>query len=143
MLTGMSTLHAQTLVCNENCERNAVQAYLNSLTSHDASAVPLAANVQRIENGAVTAVSADQLRQDLNHSIKYDVIIDLRDETLIGTAGNYVAIYSLDVGKIGNGQIATSRIFERFQIKNGLITQIEAGIVILPGKYAAPTWPTN
>jgi len=116
-----------------NDARRAADAYLDSLVSHDASGVPFAADVLRVENGLVTGRSGDEIRNDLNTSVKYKIITGLRDRTYAegeptadGTVTENVD-YRLDVG-VGTATLLTVRVRERFDVRCGQITYINATI---------------
>jgi hypothetical protein len=113
--------------------RDAADAYLDSLVSHDAADVPFAPDVLRVENGLVTGRSADEIRNDLNTSIKYKIITGLRDRTYTesgpaadGTVTENVD-YRLDVGVL-KATLLTVRVRERFDVRCGQITYINATI---------------
>jgi len=116
-----------------NDARRAADAYLDSLVSHDASGVPFAPDVLRVENGLVTGRSGDEIRNDLNTSVKYKIITGLRDRTYAegeptadGTVTENVD-YRLDVG-VGTATLLTVRVRERFDVRCGQITYINATI---------------
>jgi len=116
-----------------NDARHAADAYLDALVSHDASAVPFAPDVLRVENGLVTGRSGDEIRNDLNTSVKYKIITGLRDRTYTesepstdGTVTENVD-YRLDVG-IAGATLLTVRVRERFDVRCGQITYINATI---------------
>jgi len=127
-------LHNATAPCSAgNDARGAADAYLDSLVSHDASAVPFAPDVLRVENGLVTGRSGDEIRNDLNTSVKYKIITGLRDRkyaegepTADGTVTENVD-YRLDVG-VGTATLLTVRVRERFDVRCGQITYINATI---------------
>lgn len=125
---------AETAACGTgNDARGAADAYLDALVSHDASAVPFAPGVQRVENGLVTGRSGDEIRKDLNTSVKYKIITGLRDRAYTetgpsadGTVTENVD-YRLDVGVAG-ATLLTVRVRERFDVQCGQITYINATI---------------
>jgi hypothetical protein len=53
---------------------SAAQAYIDSLTTHQADAVPLAPDCTRIEVGLKTGFSADHLRRSLSRGPQYRII---------------------------------------------------------------------
>jgi hypothetical protein len=130
-------------ICHSVCEVAAVQSYIDALLSHNAQNVPLADNAQRVENGKITGTSGDDIRQGLENDLRFRVIFAIRDEQIIVEGDEVVVIYSLDTGKIGNTgkQLATGRVFERFRVVNGLISEIEAEFRTLPGHAPPPVWP--
>jgi hypothetical protein len=116
-----------------NDARHAADSYLDALVSHDASAVPFAPDVLRVENGLVTGRSGDEIRDDLTTSAKYKIITGLRDRkysegepSADGTVTENVD-YRLDVGVLG-ATLLTVRVRERFDVRCGQITYINANI---------------
>jgi hypothetical protein len=132
--TVRSAVTAESPACSTgNDARGAANAYLDALVSHDASAVPFATDVLRVENGLVTGRSADEIRKDLNTSVKYKIITGLRDKQYTdgrpsadGTVTVNVA-YRLDVGA-HNTTLLTVQVRERFDVRCGQITYINATI---------------
>ncbi len=119
--------------CPASDARAAADSYLASLTSHDASAVPFAPQVLRIENGLVTGRSADEIRQDLNTSWKYRIIAGLRDRVYTegsvaadGTTGIDVH-YVLDIGG-PSFTLLSAGVQEHFDVRCEQITFIKATI---------------
>jgi hypothetical protein len=129
--------------CDEACTLAAAQSYLDALVSHNAQQVPFADNVQRVENGKVTGSGAESMRADLENGLRFKVIFNLRDEQIMVDGDEVFAVYSLDTGKLGNTgrQLATARVFERFRVVDGLITEIEASFHIQAGHVPPPVWP--
>lgn len=132
--TASSSLQAGAAAsCATGDPRAAADSYLAALTSHDASAVPLAPNVLRVEDGLVTGRSADEIRNDLNTSVKYRIIVGLRDRSYTqspaaadGTVTEYVD-YLLDVGT-PPVTLLTVHVHERFDVQCGQISYINATI---------------
>jgi hypothetical protein len=119
--------------CQDNDARAAADAYLDALVSHDASGVPFAPDVRRVENGLVTGRSADEIRKDLDTSLKYKIITALRDRSYRqdapapdGTVSLHVN-YLLDVG-FPKFNLLTAKVAERFDVRCGQLTYIEATI---------------
>jgi hypothetical protein len=119
--------------CQANDPRAAADAYLAALLSHDASAVPFADGVRRVENGLVTGRSAAEIRRDLNTSIKYKIIRGLHDRVYSqdapapdGTVSLHVN-YVLDIGA-PDFTLLKTKVAERFDVKCGQLTYIEATI---------------
>jgi hypothetical protein len=129
--------------CDEACTLAAAQSYLDALVSHNAQQVPFADNVQRVENGKITGSGAESMRADLENGLRFKVIFNLRDEQIMVDGDEVFAVYSLDTGKLGNTgrQLATARVFERFRVVDGLITEIEASFHIQAGQVPPPMWP--
>ncbi len=129
--------------CDDTCTIAAAQSYLDALVSHNAQQVQFADNVQRVENGKITGSGADSMRSDLEKGFRFKIIFNLRDEQIMVDGDEVFALYSLDTGKIGNTgrQLATARVFERFRVVNGLITEIEASFHAKAGEVPPPVWP--
>jgi len=101
----------------------AARAYVASLVSHDASEVPLADEVWRIENGRNTADSADALRSSLESKIMHTVqAID--DERWFAGGDGAAVSYTLRA-RVGDAD-AFMRIAERFRVVEGRLVEIEA-----------------
>lgn len=135
VLAAVPTATAADPPCDRACEIAAVDAYLDAIVSHDASAVPFAPNARRIENSMVTGRSGEGLRRDLDRSPKYRIIEAIRDKRFV-VEGDQVVVYFLidTAGYPGGPQILTSQVAERFRLADGQITEIEAIISIVPGK---------
>jgi hypothetical protein len=126
--------------CNDACKIAAADAYLDALISHDASRIPLAPQVRRIENNRLNADGDVALRKDLETSAKYRVIRGLRDMQKYVAGDDVFVIYTVDAGVAGLGQLASGRTFERFRVVNGLITQIEIVVYTSVGRVQQPSW---
>jgi hypothetical protein len=135
-LTPLSALAA----CDDACKLAAVNQYLDALITHRADDVPLTPDVRRIENNRLNAVGADALRRDLNTSSKYKVIRGLRDKRYYIAGDEVFVIYTVDAGLGALGQVASGRTFERFQIADGLIRQIEVVVYTSAGRVQQPAW---
>ncbi len=113
--------------CPAGSPRAAADSYLDALVTHDASAVPLAANARRIEDGLVTGTSGPGIRTDLDTSPKFWIVADLRDRTYVTTRTTTDVHYLLDVG-YGSFRLLTVRVQERFVLSCGAIDFIDAVI---------------
>ena len=101
----------------------AAKTYLDALLSHDGSAVPLATDVWRIENGKLTADGADALRKSLASEIMHT--IQRIDEASWFAAGDCAAVfYTLHARS--EGRNLAMRIAERFRVVEGRLVEIEA-----------------
>lgn len=127
--------------CDDTCKVQAAQSYIDALQSHDASNIPLAPHVRRIENNKVNADGATALRQSLNKGVQYRLIRGIRDLSWHVAANDVFALYTVDAG-LSTGTLASGRTFERFRIENGLITQIEVVVYTSLGKAPVPEWPS-
>lgn len=121
------------VTCRTDGSRAAADAYLDALVSHDATAVPFATDVLRVENGLVTGRTGEEIRNDLNTSWKYKIIVGLRDRTYTETPptdNGTVTVnvdYLLDIG-FHSTTLLTVRVKERFDVQCGQITYINANI---------------
>lgn len=78
-LTALLSMPSLAWSCDDPCKVQAAQSYIDALQSHDASSVPLADHVRRLENNKVNADGADALRQSLNKGAQYRLIRGIRD----------------------------------------------------------------
>jgi hypothetical protein len=101
----------------------AANAYVAALVSHDGSAVPLAEEVWRIENGKVTADGADALRKSLESEIMH--MIQGIDDASWFAAGDSAAVFYTLHARAGE-QDMYMRIAERFRVVDGRLVEIEA-----------------
>jgi hypothetical protein len=136
-LLGMTKL---AWACDDACKLKAAQSYIEALQSHDASNVPLADHVRRLENNKVNADGADALRQSLNKGAQYRLIRGIRDLSWYVAGNDVFATYTVDAG-LSTGTLASGRTFERFRVENGWITQIEIVVYTSLGKAPSPEWP--
>ena len=102
---------------------SAAQAYLASLVSHDASAVPTAEKVWRIENGRNTADTADVLRTSLESDVM-KTVQGIEDERWFAEGDGAAVFYTLRARAAGSDTFL--RIAERFRVVDGLLVEIEA-----------------
>jgi len=101
----------------------AARAYLDALVSHDAAGLPLADDVRRMENGQMTGSGP----VDLRASLESDVMLSVQatsDEHWLLAGDSAVVFYSL-LAKFGDDTMLV-RIAERFRVRAGEITEIEA-----------------
>jgi hypothetical protein len=139
-LVGLLNMPTLAWSCDDACKVKAAQSYIDALQSHDATNVPLADHVRRLENNKVNADGADALRQSLNKGAQYRLIRGIRDLSWYVAGADVFAIYTVDAG-LSTGTLASGRTFERFRVENGLITQIEIVVYTSLGKVPAPEWP--
>jgi hypothetical protein len=128
---GAATAATPAAPCPADAARPAADAYLDALTSHDASAVPFAPNVLRREDGLVTGRSADEIRQDLNTSWKYKIISGLRSRSYAQSGPTSDGTTTVNVQYLlDNGTPAvtllTVHVQERFDVRCGQILYINA-----------------
>jgi hypothetical protein len=101
----------------------AASAYVDALVSHDGSAVPLADDVWRIENGRITANGADALRKSLASEVMQT--IQGIDEASWFAAGDSAAVFYTLRARAGDKEMFM-RIAERFRVVDGRLVEIEA-----------------
>ncbi len=102
---------------------DAAKAYIASLVSHDGSAVPLADEVWRVENGRLTADGSDALRVSLASEIMHTVQ-EITDERWFAGGDGAAVFYTLRA-RAGDDDMFV-RIAERFRVVDGVIAEIEA-----------------
>src|SRR5438270_2057244 len=110
----------------------AARAYIDALVSHDASAVPLADDAYRIEDGVLTGVSGPEIRWDLDNGQQYRVISGVRDLTFTVAGDQVTSHYLLDTSLAG-AELATADITEYFGVPDGTIHRIVAVVTVSPG----------
>ncbi len=101
----------------------AARAYLAALVSHDASAVPLAPDVWRIENGKNTGDGADGLRGSLESEVM-QTVQGIEGERWFA-AGDAAAVFYTLRARAGERDMFV-RIAERFRVVDGRLVEIEA-----------------
>ncbi len=106
----------------------AAQAYIDALVSHDADAVPFAADCTRVEVGIKTGFSGNHLRRSLNGGPQYRVIAATTapEYTIVGDEVR--AVYNLMTKTAIAGRRVAVRIDETFVIPaaDGTIHHIRA-----------------
>lgn len=107
----------------------AAQAYIDALTTHDGTSVPLAPRCTRIEQGIKTGFSGNHLRRSLTRGPQYRVIsaTTTPEYTIIGdeVRARYLVLTKFSVA----GRRAAARVDETFRIpSDGLIHHIRADI---------------
>ena len=110
----------------------AATRYLVALVSHDATDVPAAADVWRVENGQVTADGGDELRRALESDIMQTVQA-ISDERWFVAGADAAVFYDLRA-RFGDGpdDEMTVRVAERFRVLGGEIVEIEAVFAPVP-----------
>jgi hypothetical protein len=128
--------------CNNNsseCMISAATTYIDALVSHKATqlALVLAPNVVRTEEGTNTGTGAAAIITSVSLPTPDESIIDARNIRWFVDKPDHeaIAFYLLDVGAEPSPLLpfvrptvatGTVHLSERFQVKNGLISQIEA-----------------
>jgi hypothetical protein len=118
--------------------------YLDALLSHDARQVRLATSARRTENGGDTGDGAAAIRKSLSPPTPDEVNTGIRDTRWFTTGDQAIAFYLLDTSTLPPSPLhtTTTHIVERFRIRHGLITEIEAIFWIDPGPTKAGSgWP--
>jgi hypothetical protein len=108
----------------------ACQAYLDALVRHDASAVPLAADCWRVENGADTGSSGEAIAKGLESPIM-QTVAGIDDVRWYVDGAAAAAFFTLRV-QAGERR-ATCRIAERFRVRDGDLIEIESVV-------SSPEW---
>lgn len=110
----------------------AARRYVEALVSHEATDVPAAADVWRVENGQVTADGGDDLRRSLESEIMHAVRA-ITDERWFVDGPDAAVFYDLRA-RVGDGpdDEMTVRIAERFRVVGGEIVEIEAVFAPVP-----------
>ena len=101
----------------------ACQAYLDALVSHDASAVPLAADCWRVENGADTGASRDAIVKGLESPVM-KMVAGIDDLRWYVDGDDAAVLFTLRV-QAGERR-ATCCIAERFRVRDGELIEIES-----------------
>jgi limonene-1,2-epoxide hydrolase len=101
----------------------ACQAYLDALVSHDASAVPLAEDCWRVENGADTGSSGEAIVKGLESPIM-QTVAGVEDVRWYVDGDDAATLFTLRV-QAGERR-ATCRIAERFRVRDGELIEIES-----------------
>lgn len=102
---------------------SAVRAYLDALVSHDASAVSLADDVRRVENGIVNGEGSRHLRTELESDIM-QMVQGISDERWVIAGDSAAVFYNLSAGS--PGKVMPVMIAERFRTDRGALLEIEA-----------------
>jgi hypothetical protein len=121
------------------CQISTAGAYLNSFITHDGSAIPLAPDAWRLENGGNTGDSGDAIRSGVESPVMH-VIVGVDDVRWFVEGDQAVAYYTLyadGTGAIGppsapSELLTPAFVVERFRIQDGLIKEIEAVFWIDP-----------
>jgi hypothetical protein len=141
--------------CNNNSEQcmiSTATTYLDALVSHDATNIRLAPDARRTEEGFDTGDGAAAIKQSVSLPTFDESIIDMRDVRWFVDKPDHeaIAFYILDVGAIPNPLLpfvrpttatGTVHLSERFQVQNGLITQIEVIFSVSTTPNEGSGWP--
>jgi hypothetical protein len=142
MVIGTTPTAAGVTYCTDSsraCVISAATSYLDALVSHNSSQVRLAPTAIRTENGYDTGDSGPQIANDLATNPQYLIVHDIRDVRWFVDGDQAIAMYLLDAAVPDLGtHFATTHLAERFQVENGLITQIEAIDCTHPGLTPEP-----
>lgn len=109
------------------------RAYIDSLLSHDSSAVKFAPGARRVENGVTTGFSGPRLSKALNKAFYYRSILAIRDIELTESGDTVHARFLIDAGLRGR-RLVTVRVEERFLVPDGTIHFIRARLRIARGR---------
>jgi hypothetical protein len=108
-------------------------AYLHALVSHDGSAVPLAPQAWRVENGRGSGDSGPEISAALALEIM-NVITAVRDLEWFVEDDTAIVFYTIDVdlSRLPNApagaETTAKRLGERFRVHDGMVAEIEAVI---------------
>jgi hypothetical protein len=112
-------------------------AYLGALVSHDAAAVPLAADAWRVENGHNSGDSGPAIAHALGADVM-QVVTGVRELDWTVEDDTAIVFYTLDVdlarlpradAATAPAQTSAKRLGERFRVHHGLLAEIE---VVIP-----------
>lgn len=147
------------LPCHDNsegCMISAANTYIDTLVSHNATqlALVLAPNVIRTEEGQNTGTGAAAIIQSVSLPTPDESIIDARNIRWFVDQPDHevIAFYLLDVGAEPSPLVpfvrptvatGTVHLSERFQVENGLITQIEAIFYVSATPNEGSGWVCN
>jgi hypothetical protein len=107
----------------------AAQAYIDALTSHDASAVPFAHDCVRIEVGLRTGFSENHLRRSLNRGLQYRTIATTTAPEFTVQGERVRAKYDVISKPSIAGRRVGARVDETFLFTaDGKIRHIRAGL---------------
>jgi hypothetical protein len=102
--------------CDRSCLRGTVDTYLDALVKHDATLLPLAANVRFTEDHEELPLNAGQWQSiERLGAFRQDVL-----DPVSGNAGTHVLAY-----EIGNPVLIATRL----KVANGQVTEIESTVV--------------
>ena len=101
----------------------ACRAYLAALVSHEASAVPLAADAWRVENGADTGATGAAIATSLESPVM-KAVAGIEDVSWFAEHDQAASFYTLRV-QAGERR-GSCRIAERFRVRDGELIEIEA-----------------
>lgn len=99
-------------------------SYLAAIVSHDGSKIMAAPGVWRLENGNNTAESADELKESMGNHWFRDYVEGMRDIRWFVAGDNAISYYVLNIKNVET--IPSVLLNERFQVSDGLVTEIEA-----------------
>ena len=142
------------------CLRSVASLYLEALTTHDGSRLPLAPTVRRTENALTNASGEHEVRESFERT---RMVKAVRDPRFIvdAASGNVVVYFMIDVDlqeadakdtttKAGDSEYKvavtvpagtyTVHEAERFRVVKGYITEIDIIAHVEPGKGAGNGW---
>lgn len=108
----------------------AARSYIAAVASHDADAVPFAADCTRVENGVKTGFSGNHLRRSLNRGLQYRVIAATEISELTANGDEVHAVFDVITKAAVAGRRVVARVDETFLIpvSDGRIHHIRASI---------------
>jgi hypothetical protein len=126
---------------SRECVVAAATAYLDGIVAHNSDNIPLAETAQRWENGINTANNAEKLRYSINNDLGIKLVRGLRELRWVVEGNQAVGFFVMD----SVFPMTSTHIIERFQVENGLITEVEnifcasANRTPEPSKIPSPT----
>ncbi|AYJ47791.1 hypothetical protein [Rhodococcus sp. P1Y] len=109
------------------------RAYIDSLLSHDSSAVKFASGARRVENGVTTGFSGPRLSKALNNAFYYRTILAIRNVEFSESGDTVHARFLIDAGVRGK-RLVTVGVEENFLIPDGTIHFIRATLRLRSGR---------
>ncbi len=123
-------LESAIVTTPEDSPRQAIaRAYIDSLLSHDPSAVKFAPHARRVENGLTTGFSGPGLIKALGNAFYYRAIIGIRNIELTESGDTVHSTFLIDAGVRGR-RMVTVAVEESFLIPDGTIHHIRAKLRI-------------
>ncbi len=136
-----------------DCMITAAKAYLDAITTHDASKVPFAPNVRRTELGRVTGEGETNIREhtklqpDMAGHGNTRYFVDEKTHnvvayTLLRIPGTKADANRKSLADRLTPQPSTVHLAERFKVEKGLIVEIEALFTVENGTMdGTSNWP--
>lgn len=111
----LGTANAQA-GCDRACLKGMMDAYMEALARHDATLLPLAANVRFTENGAEMPIGTGGLWVTFNRTLSY------RHDTIEPATGGIASFHSIVENKV---MPFSDLLMVRLKVVDGRITEVE------------------